>query len=326
MTTPAPLSSRRPRRLIGAALATATAMFAFAAPASATFPASTNGLIAFSADTGNGFQTYTVRLNGQDLDQITNAVGDAVNAEWSPDGRTIVFELDHPNGAGCSVELMNFDGGSLRDLTRDDPNICEGQPAFTPDGERIVFERYDAYTNVDAIWSMDLTGADRHLITTGTDNGVTDPNVSPDGRTMSFIDSNGLPFGQALYTSRIDGSDLFQLTPFSFDVAIKHDWAPDGRHLVFTVNADFPNPGDSANIATIAPDGTGLRYVTSYTGGQLNAFAGSYSPDGSWIVFRLEDHGQYGLYMMHPDGTGQHPILKLSSFKPRFIDWGSRTN
>jgi hypothetical protein len=87
--TPAACSIRRPRRLIGAAIATAAAMFAFASPAGATFPASTNGLIAFSADTGSGFQIYTVRPNGHDLDRITNVVGDAVNAEWSPDGHTI---------------------------------------------------------------------------------------------------------------------------------------------------------------------------------------------------------------------------------------------
>lgn len=29
-----------------------------------------------------------------------------------------------------------------------------------------------------------------------------------------------------------------QLTPFAFDVAIKHDWAPDGKRIVFTDNAD----------------------------------------------------------------------------------------
>jgi Tol biopolymer transport system component len=326
MTAPAKRSIRRPRRLIGAALAIAVAMFAYASPAGATFSASTNGLIAFSADTKSGFQIYTVRPNGKDLDRITSVVGDAVNAEWSPDGRMIAFELDHPTGEPfCSIMLMSSEGTGLTDLTAQN-NGCEAQPAFTPDGQRIVFERYDDITNLDAIWSMDLTGADRHPITTGTNNGVTDPNVSPDGRTLSFIDFNGLDFGQALYTSGIDGSSPFRLTPFSFDVAIKHDWAPDGRHLVFTVNADFPNPGDSANIATIAPDGSGRRYLTNYTGGQVNGFVGSYSPDGRWIVFRLEDHGRYGLYMMHPDGTAKHAILNLSSFKPRFIDWGSRTN
>jgi hypothetical protein len=44
----------------------------------------------------------------------------------------------------------------------------------------------------------------------------------------------------------------------------------------------------------------------------------------SWIVFRLEDHGQYALYRMNPDGGALHAILPLSSFKPRYIDWGPR--
>jgi hypothetical protein len=39
-----------------------------------------------------------------------------------------------------------------------------------------------------------------------------------------------------------------------------HDWAPDGRHLVITDNAN--DPAKPANIATIRPDGTGLRYLT----------------------------------------------------------------
>ena len=325
MTTTVLRSIRHPRWLIGVVLATAAAVFAFASPASATFPG-TNGLIAFSADTGNGFQLYTVRANGHDLDRITNVLGDAVNAEWSPDGRMIAFELDHPSGEpGCSIMLMNSGGTGMTDLTGQ-RNGCEAQPSFTPDGRQIVFERYDDITNIDAIWSMNLTGGDRHLITTGTNNGVTDPNVSPDGKTLSYIDFNATSFGSALYTSGLDGGNPFQLTPFDFDVAIKHDWAPDGERLVFTANGDSHKPGISSNIATIRPNGTGLRYLTHYRGGDVNAFVGSYSPDGRSIVFRFEDHGQYGLYTIRTDGSHRHVILPLSNFKPRFIDWGSHTN
>ena len=82
--------------------------------------------------------------------------------------------------------------------------------------------------------------------------------------------------------------------------------------------------GTTANIATIRPDGTHLRFLTHYQGGDVQALVGSYSPDGRWIVFRLEDHGLSGLYKIRPDGSHMRVILPLSSFKPRFIDWGAK--
>jgi hypothetical protein len=67
-----------------------------------------------------------------------------------------------------------------------------------------------------------------------------------------------------------------------------------------------------------------MRFVTHYQGGAANAFVGSYSPDGRWIVFRLNENGLFGLFKIHPDGTHLETILPLSSFRPRFIDWGAR--
>ena len=304
-----------------AALVSALALLSVFAPRALATDPGHNGLITFGADTGSGSQLYTVRPNGHELRRITDLAGDAVHPDWSPDGRMIVFELDHPDGQPfCSIELMNADGSAVADLTGA-RNGCEAQPSFTPDGRSIVFERYDDVTNVDAIWSMDLAGGNRRQITTGS-GGATDPNVSPDGETLSFVDFNGADLGQALATTRLDGTGLFDLTPFTFDVAVKHDWAPNGRRLVFTDNAD--DQTKPANIATIRPDGTGLRYLTDLRTPQERAYAGGYSPNGRWIVFRLEDHGRYGLYRMHTDGGARHGILPLSSFRPRFIDWGPR--
>ena len=63
----------------------------------------------------------------------------------------------------------------------------------------------------------------------------------------------------AIFTTALDGGDLFQVTSPS-GVAFKHDWSPDGERIVFTDNAnDTSRP---SNIATIRPDGTGLRYLT----------------------------------------------------------------
>ena len=297
-----------------------TAFAALSTPAGATYPG-LNGRITFGASTNGSYQLYTVQPNGTGLRQITDVAGDAVQPDWSPDGRLIVFEIDHPENY-CSIALMSASGGPITDLTGGPINGCEAQPSFTPDGQRIVFEWYNADANTDAVWSMDLTGGDRHEITPGT-AGVTDPNVSPDGQTVSFIDYNGQDLGQALATTGIDGSNLTDLVPFTSDVAIKQDWAPDGSRLVFTDNAD--NLARPANVATVRPDGTGLRYLTDLRSTETRAYTGGYSPDGQWIVFRLEDHGAYSLVRMRPTGGAWHTILGPSTtFKPRFIDWGTR--
>jgi Tol biopolymer transport system component len=212
---------------------------------------------------------------------------------------------------------MNADGSNIVELTSDQ-TVCDFDPSFTPDGSRIVFDRFDPAAGDEAIWSMDRNGGDRQRI----GNCCFDPNVSPDGKKLSFL--GGQEGALALFTSGIDGNNLFQVTPFSFDVAVKQDWAPDGKHLAFTQNGDVLMPGVSANIATIHPDGTHLHFVTHYEGGDVSAFIGSYSPDGRWIVFRLNDHGSFGLFKIHPDGTHLTTILPLSSFRPRFIDWGAR--
>ena len=287
-------------------------------PVHATFPGR-NGLIAFQrqATPDAHYEIYTVRKNGHDLRQITHLDADAIRPEWSPDGRQIVFEIDGSEAPFCSVALMNADGSDIVELTPPQ-NLCEGFPSFTPDGSRVVFDRFDGVD--EAFWSMDLTGNDRQRIGPC----CADPDVSPNGEKFSFVAFNDQPFGAALFTSNIDGSNLFQVAPFSFAVAQKQDWAPDGQHLVFTKNGIGHPPGVSANIATIRPDGTHLRFLTHYEGGDVQAIVGSYSPDGRWIVFRLEDHGLSGLYKMRPDGSHMRVILPLSSFKPRAIAWGAK--
>jgi len=149
-----------------------------------------------------------------------------------------------------------------------------------------------------------------------------DPNVSPDGQTVTFVRHKVDGLLQALYAVNIDGSHLRKLVPYRYEVAIKHDWAPDGRHIVITTDADYPE-GRSPNVATVRPDGSQLRLLTHYRGGAFGAFAGSYSPDGRWIVFRLEnlERERYELIKMYPDGSHRKLIARMP-FRPRGSDWG----
>lgn len=303
------------RTLLVTALVAAT-LATGAAPSAATYPGR-NGLITFSALTTDWSQIYVMRPNGTHLRQITHSDGaDATGQDWSPDGRWIVFAFENENG--CRLAKMHADGSHVRYLSHGRGG-CESQPSFTPDGDHLVFERFDPATAQDALYTSDADGRHAHRLLAV---GATDPNVSPDGRTVSFVEFADGDFQQALSTVRMNGTHHRRLTPFRTDVAVKQDWAPDGRHLVFSDNADIPDK--AANVATIRPDGTHLHYLTHNTVSGHGAYTGGYSPDGRWIIYRQEADGIYSLRRMHPDGSHNTRVTAPSSFRPRNIDWGPR--
>jgi Tol biopolymer transport system component len=247
-----------------------------------------NGRIVFGKEiTPDHFQMFTISADGTGEKQITHAFS-AQNPDWSPDGRSIAAEIE--NATSARVATMSADGKHVGVLT---PKGFQGQPSFSPDGKWIVYERDLAEgAGNNGVWLMRADGTDNRRVT-------------------------GNPFAV-----RRNGTDLRQLTPYSWEVAIKHDWSPDGKLIVLTTNADSVRPSDSANLVTIHPDGTGKTNITKFKGGAMNAFAGSFSPDGAHIVFRLESGNTYSIAIVNRDGSHLRR-LTTGPAKPRFIDWGT---
>ncbi len=274
-----------------------------------------NGRIAFAADLGLGREIYTIKRDGTGLRQLTELDGDAFSPDWSPDGTRIAFWL-----ADQAVYVMRADGSNLHVVT-----APGGQPAFTPDGHHLVYECPNC-TGGDGIFLMRADGSDAPGVRLSRnpfpDEGDGNPEVSPDGQTVTFVRHKVNGELQALFAVDIDGTNLRKIVPYKLEVAIKHDWAPDGQHIVLSPYADYPDD-QSPNVATIEPDGSNLQMLTSYTGGGSGAFAGSYSPNGRWIVFRVEHLSpeSFRLFRMRPDGSDRTLIARLP-FAPRGMDWG----
>lgn len=94
------------------------------------------------------------------------------------------------------------------------------------------------------------------------------PEMSPDGQTVTFNSDTGL------FAVDADGSHVRMLVSPRVKVSIKHDWSPEGNRIMFTPFYDFEqNP----NVWTIGTDGTGVDKFTHSTGSRA-AVAGSFSP------------------------------------------------
>jgi Tol biopolymer transport system component len=177
---------------------------------------------------------------------------------------------------------------------------------------------------------MNLHGKNRRKITdTPVRGGALDPNVSPSGTRVTFVAKKSKHLlGGALFIVGMRGRHLHRIVPFGRDVGIKHDWAPDGSRIVFTEYLDYNQEGalsgpHTPNVSTVRPDGSGLEELTHVSGKRREAIAGSYSPNGRWIVFRFDNYDRFRLMKMRPGG-GHKTLIERMRLKQRGMDWGAR--
>ena len=89
-------------------------------------------------------QIWQVHGDGTGLSQMTNVETGAVNARWTPDGRTIAF-LARPAGADQSIYLLATEGGEPRQLSHHGTALSD--IAWAPDGSALYFLASDPKTS-----------------------------------------------------------------------------------------------------------------------------------------------------------------------------------
>ena len=87
-------------------------------------------VIAFVADTDSGAQLFTVRANGHGLRQLTNMWGGVSAPDWSPDGRSILYEHDLPDDQGSTLEVVRATAATPEPA--EEPGVFLGAASYTP--------------------------------------------------------------------------------------------------------------------------------------------------------------------------------------------------
>ena len=286
--------------------------------------------IVFQARVHGAYQLFTVDPDGGHLRQITDlrssrsSIPGAELPAWSPDGRRIIFDSDYRRGKQGEVNLFTIEpnGRGLEQVFG--IGMLAGAPAFSPDGKRISFD-WDA----DVTHGIDIADADGAKVRRLT--AINDPIVvdghsvwSPSGRWIAFTELRGAT-ESAILTLRTNGSGRRQLTRWPLN-ASNAAWSPDGRWIAFNSH-NTPVPEESSNIYVVGPNGRGLRQLTHYEGGKLNAYMGDWSPDSRQIVFHLRGPDPDGLgvnQLFVMDANGHH-VRRLTHLprgsNPQYARW-----
>ena len=279
-------------------------------------PSSYNSRIVFATDRhgpdpvgdhGNA-EIYIMNPDGSDQRRLTHENASDDTPALSPDGSMIAFASQRDGGT-FEIFLMNADGTNQRRLT-DFTKLGIGavQPAWSPDGKRIVFKsrvkRIDIYViNVDGTGLVKLTDEPR---------GVNTPAWSPDGRKIAFASLRHGP--PEMYVMNPDGSGQVRLT-FNTWRDVRPSWSPDSRRIAFHSDRD-----GEMEIYVMNADGSDTRRLTRNP--TEDGFP-SWSPDGKRIVFHRRVLGHGAIFTMNADGSDVRRLTEISPVAfSGFPNWG----
>lgn len=321
------MNSRRPTLILALLAGMLTAILV--PSLSQATPPGRNGRIAYMVKDGaRRWQVWVANSDLSGAKKLTHGRSAGGWAVWSPNGKRLAFQSDFQGGPAnhtpkhsTNLFVMNPDGSNVKRLT--DSKRVSGDAAWSPSGRLIAFDSdRGSRRRFSAIYVMHANGRKLRRVTRPK-HPFSDykPRFSPDGTHLLFTRARGtaVTAPAALFTARLDGSDLRQLTPYSPRVD-DADWSPNGDWIVFEAYSNGEPYGD---IFVIRATGGSPVNLTRDSYGQADPV---WSPDGHKILFLDNNYvngvGRTGLATMSPNGSDRR-FISSKNLEAHQADWES---
>ena len=315
--------------------------------------------IAVDASWAGPRRIWIVDAQGHNPQQITSDSSEAVDhlePNWSPDGKSIVFQ--NIGRTKFSIKVVNVATRAVTALT--DGRFQDLNPVWSHSGKHIYFSSYRG--GGLNIWRMEVSGI-------GTPIGAPQQVTMGSGQDVQLAMSPA--GGQLAFAILRQNADLWRLpvspqtglatgNPEEVLASTREDsrgaWSPDGTQIAFNsdrngeMNLYVHSLADNSNRQVTkgpggdfqpqwSPDGRRLVFFSSRTGNadiwlvdvatgaltqltsdralDINSF---FSPDGSYIAFQSDRSGRLEVWVMKSDGTEQRQLSKIG-VTGHFLRW-----
>jgi len=207
----------------------------------------------------------------------------------SPDGALLLCETFSNDGSQNGIHtIRSADGGGLAQITSN-PGGDDVPGGWSPNGKRIVFQRFDSNFNSEGLFVVNTNGTGLKQITPpGFDDLSSAGRWSSQGNEIVFSVHVTPDVHSSIWVVHADGSGLHEINvpPASACGGRDDDpgalgcnsptWSPDGTKIAFVRALSNDVDGE---IYTVNADGTGLTQVTNAPGSQSPDW-GTHPPTG----------------------------------------------
>ena len=221
---------------------------------------------------------------------LTTSAEEHHTPRLSPDGRLVAF-VDYDGHRRQNIRVLDVETGEDREVVTCD-GYCHGL-AWSPDGERLLFNRYAYYRTVyyyRELFEVEVATGRVRQLTHGSR--VRELDVHPRGREVAFVTTHA---GTTSLVARAsDGGAIRTIVPpRDYDQLATPRWSPDGSRIAYSAWVD----GDGRRDLFVV-DASGEGAPERVTWDDAMDLDPCWSPDGTQLLYASDPDGVYNVYAL----------------------------